>query len=415
MKTLSHTKDKLRSIIREIENLKAAEFPHPDSREALQGVEGLFLSLRDDIDGVSAATDRGVIIGLCSEVTKQIAINLPLLGHILRSTNVRNAFEFYGPLVLLARKLLGEKAKLVLSSEWHFSPFAYPQSFPHLRNFALIGLPASESSNALIIPLAGHELGHLVWRNGRYEQEIQGTAARHIVDELESRWEECRRYIPAASSVDQLVTDLIVVTMWLPAVNWCVRQCQELFCDILALRIFAEGYLHAFQYILSPYLGERRAPTYPAILNRVKYLEKASASFGIDVPDGYAANFADEPGQWKDRGTIFLLSVSDHAVEKMVDGIISDVERLCNEKGIRTPKEEKAQEVYKAFKLLIPAQRIGSVADIVNGGWMAKFDDTLWKENPSVLPRREIVLNELLLKSLEVMEVEHLMKRAGEC
>jgi hypothetical protein len=81
-----------------------------------------------------------------------------LLRFVLRSTNVRNAFELFDPLLRMSQKLIGKDTKLILSSEWSFSPFTYVGVFPELPGFVFIGIPASESGNALIIPAAGHEL-----------------------------------------------------------------------------------------------------------------------------------------------------------------------------------------------------------------------------------------------------------------
>jgi hypothetical protein len=79
---------------------------------------------------------------------------------------VRNSFEAYDPLRELAHKLLDYKPAIILSSEWEFSPFTYPAISDDLPDFVFIGLPACEAGNALVLPLAGHELGHSIWRHG---------------------------------------------------------------------------------------------------------------------------------------------------------------------------------------------------------------------------------------------------------
>ncbi|WP_289465076.1 hypothetical protein, partial [Klebsiella pneumoniae] len=67
------------------------------------------------------------------------------------------------------------RPQLLLSSEWDYVPFAYPQSLEDLRSFVLIGLPASEAATALLLPLAGHELGHAVWKNRGIEGSTHAT------------------------------------------------------------------------------------------------------------------------------------------------------------------------------------------------------------------------------------------------
>jgi hypothetical protein len=94
------------------------------------------------------------------------------LGLLLRSSNLRNAFEIYFPIKILSTELLEHNTCVVLSSEWEFSPFIYPVALDELPEFVFIGIPASECHNPLILPLAGHELGHVVWRRKGAEAEF---------------------------------------------------------------------------------------------------------------------------------------------------------------------------------------------------------------------------------------------------
>lgn len=60
-----------------------------------------------------------------------------------------------------------------------FGIFTRIFSFTDLPNFVLIGFPAPESGNPLLIPLAGHELGHTVWKGrslaSKYKKSIEDT------------------------------------------------------------------------------------------------------------------------------------------------------------------------------------------------------------------------------------------------
>jgi hypothetical protein len=107
-----------------------------------------------------------VVLQQCGLSLNALFVAMPLAGFLVRSTNVRNAFELYRPLLRLARDLLEptvtpdqRRTRLVLSSEWEYSPLSYSE-LPDLPGVVLIGLPAPESSNPLLVPLAGHELGH---------------------------------------------------------------------------------------------------------------------------------------------------------------------------------------------------------------------------------------------------------------
>src|SRR5439155_22334513 len=140
-----------------------------DSKAALDQLRTLFERKLQRLEAFAPGSDLSIISQECRVTLLALYQYLPLLGFILRSTNVRNAFEAFGPFLRLAGDVLEpgiersqRKTKLLLSSEWDYSPFTYP-TIPDLPKFLFIGLPAPESANPLLIPLAGHELGHAVW------------------------------------------------------------------------------------------------------------------------------------------------------------------------------------------------------------------------------------------------------------
>jgi hypothetical protein len=86
----------------------------------------------------------------------------------------------YVPFLDICKSLVGDKARLILSSEWEYVPYTYPQNLNELPEFIVIGLPASESDNILVFPAAGHELGHSLWRKEQMHTDI-GPGAEHEV------------------------------------------------------------------------------------------------------------------------------------------------------------------------------------------------------------------------------------------
>ena len=222
MKSIDYAEAKLSAVNAQIEVLKRDDFPQPSSREALSRIEDVFTGLQSRLNSVKESSDESTIYAVSSEITKNIAVNLPFLGFIRRSTNVRNAFEFYGPILLLARKLLQDDTKLIIASEWDFAPFTYPQRNEHLKDFVLIGLPASESANVLIVPLCAHELGHHVWRNSSgVQSSLKSLIVTDTLDKIENRWEEFRQHFGEVT-LDQLQTDILVQPMWRPTLAWAL-------------------------------------------------------------------------------------------------------------------------------------------------------------------------------------------------
>jgi hypothetical protein len=132
---VDHTQRKAESILEEIKNLTTSEFPHHDSLEALELLKELFEADIKRLDVAASSGDSAIRKSACTHANAHIATFLPILGFALRSTNVRNSFKFFDPLLRLARIFLDKSAKLVLSSEWDFSPLTYPLIFSELPNF----------------------------------------------------------------------------------------------------------------------------------------------------------------------------------------------------------------------------------------------------------------------------------------
>lgn len=214
----------------------------------------------------------------CADASLDIAVYLPLLGFFLRSTNVRNAFEIYGPLRRIARQLIGGNTQLVLSSEWDYSPFTYTR-IGFLPDFVLIGFPATESDNPHILPLAGHELGHTLWAVRDVDKDILPVLKTTIVTELQSNWAKYEEFFPGTQKT-QLSTDLVAMAIWSDALDWSLGQAEEAFCDFVGLRIFGTSYLEAFSFLIAPRLGQRRLEVYPSIQDRVAYMCQAAQASG---------------------------------------------------------------------------------------------------------------------------------------
>ncbi len=168
---VNYAKIKLQFILEEINKLKHSDFPEESVINSLNILEILTQDHINRLDRLPPqpqnnlhANNSNVWATTCQSTNQYISQVLPTLGFILRSTNVRNAFELYDPILLMCRKFFGQNICLILSSEWDFSPLTYPVA-SKLDNYVFIGMPVSEAGTALIIPLVGHEVAHSIWRN----------------------------------------------------------------------------------------------------------------------------------------------------------------------------------------------------------------------------------------------------------
>jgi hypothetical protein len=232
------------TFIEEIHRLRECEFPYPDSQRLLTQVLGTFSELKRDLLRVGGKVDETLEESGNSSLALLYKY-LPLLGFIVRSTDVRSAFEVFGPLRRIARDLLEpgvkepeRKTRLLLSSEWDYAP-----QFRHdkmMRDYVIIGLPAHEAANPLLLPLCGHELGHALWIRRELEPVYKRILDDNIMALVRNRWSDCQARFPQfkeMSSPD--AQNLQYPTIFNTVATWATKQAEESFCDFVGLRLFA--------------------------------------------------------------------------------------------------------------------------------------------------------------------------------
>jgi hypothetical protein len=106
-----------------------------------------------------------------------------------------------------------------------------------------------------------------------------------------------------------------------------VSDCEEMFCDFIGLCIFGEGYLHAFQYLVSPGGGFRN-PVYPSVRDRIDALLQASTTLGHSVPQTFNEEF-DESDVSSDPKQQQFLEISDKASQNLVPDLIGIAKQWC--------------------------------------------------------------------------------------
>jgi hypothetical protein len=150
MQDREYAEQKLRSAIRLTDGLLAGDWPYRDSEVALKRIRKLLHDKLDDLIKLDEGANTEVIKSHCKEARSSISQYMGFIGFILRSSNVRNAFEIYEPLCRLRKELLGGGLRIVIGSEWNYTPFIYPTPAELLADYIFVGLPASEGQNALV-------------------------------------------------------------------------------------------------------------------------------------------------------------------------------------------------------------------------------------------------------------------------
>jgi hypothetical protein len=414
MQPLVFARQRLAAFRQELARLERSEFPYPAAEAALVRIKDVFNQHAAMLDILDTDSDPSTVNQVCQQQLTDLWDYLPFLGFILRSTNVRNAFEIYAPLERLAWKILGPDAKLLLSSEWDYSPFIYTQ-IPLLPGFVFIGIPAHESSNPLVAPLAGHEFGHALWseevEKSLWYPAFVSRLKTSILSKIRAKWPEFQKLHPEIKNPDELESELFATATWTPAFAWALRQSEEYFCDFIGLRVFGASFLYAFAHLLSPVLEGRRALHYPNMIRRIRFQLQAAKDYGIIFPSDYESCFMDrdEPTE-DDRYEKFLVELADEAADALAPELIAHVNSLLSQPDLPnwSTKENRAsceaivQRIYDDYCLVAPSEKVEHLAHVLSAGWKATNDNV-----PSVPDHSShAVLQELILKTLEVFEYE---------
>ncbi|MGY3236693.1 hypothetical protein ACVMAJ_003583 [Bradyrhizobium sp. USDA 4448] len=388
---LASARRRVRTFLDQISQLEASDFPHADGREALEYIKQHFLIRQNTLDSLPASVSEEVVREVCTNTTAALARNTDVLGFILRSTNVRNAFELHFPLKRLVEQVISPKARLVMSSEWNFVPFTYPMNLYLLPDFVLVGGPAPESGNVLIVPLAGHEIGHSAWSAHEIKDLIQGELTNAIDEAIAANPSDRDRVLKELTlGIDHLQNTCMFMA---------IRQLEEVFCDLFGLFVFGESYLFAYEYFLAPG-GGIRATGYPSATDRVQYLLDAAAVLKLRVDPDLFAGW--RPSNNRNNPHADVLAFADVAVARTVPSLRKLAFDLLKKKKVQRNRPKVVERIMDAFNGHIPDGEGASLAEITTAGWrylrgrggLSSAEERLEHD----------MLNELMLKSIEVSE-----------
>ena len=283
-----------------------------------------------------------------------------------------------------------------MSSEWDFVPFTYPMNLNFLPDFVLVGGPAPESGNVLIVPLAGHEIGHSAWRRHKVKDKVQPDLTTAVYDAIAANPTERDRMLK-----DLAPTGLGLSHLQNACLPMALSQLEEVFCDLFGLYVFGQAYLYAYEYFLAPGGGTRSAG-YPAAIDRVQYLLDAAAALKLEVePDLFAGWQPSSVRRGPDKE---LLEFADAAVARSVPALRGIAFQMLRSKKVQTNRSEAVSRVMAAFRAHVPDGEGASLAEIVTAGW--KYLRAAGGLSSDEKRSEHDMLNELMLKSIEVSEFQ---------
>ncbi len=288
---------------------------------------------------------------------------------------------------------------LILSSEWSFSP--HVRQFIDLPNYILLGFPASESTNPLLIPLAGHEFGHTTWQRKELALKFGPLVQSKLfalTKEREAEYEEL-----FSAKLDSLFAPQNLA----PAYQSAMHQAEEVFCDFFGVRLFGVSYLYAFAYLLTPG-GTRRSAEYPALEDRIANLVRAVSTPDIELPIDFADSFLKELKPKCSPKDQFLLDLADAASASINDQLLQESINIANRADMPMFDAESVASITASFRTLSPASNAANLTSILTAAWELYYDMDLWNGIVEKEGRLE-TLHELVLKSIEILEFEERM------
>ena len=410
-----NTVKKARAFVAQIDRILLSDFPHLASESALNLVKRFFEEQLARIDRAGASKDRALLERTCTTTNQRIFQYLPILGLLLRSTNTRNSFEAYYAFVEIAQALIGPGANVIFSSEWDFSPLTYPMTVGVLPEYVLLGMPSSESPNALVLPLAGHELGHSVWRNEQLENKFAPMVQDEARAYLKANWSNFIHAFPEHAHIqptdDELSNNMFLNFVVSNVMQIALSQIEEIFCDGVGAHLFGQSYALAFHYLLAPSLGGVRTTEYPTMQNRADFIATLG---GVDLTkqgfSDYKSEFSDLIIPMPPREA-FTPDGADAIGVKLAPLMYREAQSVVMSKAGKFASDPSAQPgIVNKFLNGLPAREPRSLPDIVNAGWTYfQSQAPIFVEN-----ERELVewISELVLKSIEVLEFRSRTKNA---
>jgi hypothetical protein len=401
---------KINELIALINRLLDGDYPHVDSRSALERISKVFADDLALLESVDEADDPDVILEYCRRANINIVRLHPFLGMLIRSSNLRNAFEIYFPLKIIALDVLESNSCVVLSSEWYFSPYTYPTALQELPEFIFIGVPASECQNPLIMPLAGHELGHVVWRRRGALSDYEPSIRAAVIAEYHNNWDRFKKTFSITTGSDRLDTDLFLRRIWAQSYRIASRQLEEIFCDYIGIFLFGRAFLYSFRYLVAPSLGQYRDVNYPSVHNRARYMRHAANSFGVMGIDGFDDRSFSDKEPILSPNDKFILEMADAVTEELFPRLVDLVDRFHGKADSFATGSTAEERTRDSLRMLVPPFPVTSISALVNAAWHVRLTLSDWNILKEVQGERERtrekirVLRDLTLKGFEVFE-----------
>jgi hypothetical protein len=399
--------DKVDHAMDRIDAVKGSSRNLADTVAALDGLRARLQEHRSKLEDFANTPPAADALSVyCDAVLDDLFKLLPHVGFLHRSRNASNPFEIHGPLKRLARQFIGEDVRLIISNEWEFSPYTHP-SMLGIEGFVLLGLPASEAAdNVLLVPIAGHEFGHSVWRREKLKSQFEDRIGLEILSAMEAREAEVCAELGFSSRADFTSDRFLGYRDDLR--DRALAQCEEIFCDFCGLLLFGDSYCYALAHLLAPGLIDSQDAEYPSARDRAEYLIEAGQKAGIEVPDKFAEAFV------LPNATDVWSRIVAEAVNDCVEELLESANSHALGRSVSGPSKSGVAKAETQLREVTPVQFTSTLPEILCAAWHLRLDTTLWKSMPQLNAVKMRLMNELVLKSAESLEYWERVKKVDD-
>jgi hypothetical protein len=155
--------------------------------------------------------------------------------------------------------------------------------------------------------------------------------------------------------------------------------------------------------ILAPGAGGARRSRYPSYKTRIKVISDIAMSEGETLPDDASLGFSNEL-ETSNPQERFLIRMAEDSVAEVTQGLWTSISTIIKKNKIQRPNGSFSLRHLKDFKNRIPAHDPACLGDIINAGWKYYSELQELRLSPDEVAEKADHLNEMMLKSLEVLE-----------
>ena len=132
----------------------------------------------------------------------------------------------------------------------------------------------------------------------------------------------------------------------------------------------------------------------------------ASPPLGVNVPAGYLDLFATQSSP-SSPVTNLLVSIADAVVAAQVDAVRDEAQKFADSKAVPMRSLKNVNEIARDFRMVVPADGMLALSDLINAGWILFHDKRLWENVPQIKANdRNRILYDLILKSLRGRRIQ---------